>query len=209
MATPYELTKDGLEVQFQSNHLGHFTFTLTLLPLLVRTSKDPNTSVRISNVSSYGHTMAPKDVNFDSIESVNREFSPMGRYGQVYISTYQLVFLDVNNILILQSKLANILFAKELARRLKDERIFTSASHPGAVRTGKSYIPGPFCPSNSDDPSEELSRGMNKSYPIFRPLLWFLSLFFKTPYQGATTALYTACSADIEKNNWRFVLSSI
>ena len=71
MATPYEFTKDGFEVQFQSNYLGHFTFTYPLIPLLVETSKDPTTSVRIIQVSSGGHNFATgiKDgVHFDSID---------------------------------------------------------------------------------------------------------------------------------------------
>lgn len=54
MATEYHLTNDGIEEQFQTNHLGHFAFTYPLLPTLVQTSKLPDTSVRIVQVSSYG-----------------------------------------------------------------------------------------------------------------------------------------------------------
>jgi len=168
MATPYEITADGFELQFQSNHLGHFAFTIPLLPLLIKTSKDPNTSVRIVQVSSHAHFFATKsqDIKFDTIESVNRDFGPWKRYGQ--------------------SKLANILFAKELSERLKDERIFSNATHPGSVNT-------------------ELNRGIMASYPYLplKPLVWAFGWLIKTPYQGATTPLYAATATEIEEKNWR------
>ncbi|TFK69854.1 NAD(P)-binding protein [Pluteus cervinus] len=117
MATPFELTQDGFEVQFQTNHLGHFAFTLPLLPTIIETAKDPSNSVRIVQVSSYGHDIfSSNDIKFDSIESVNRDLgSPLKRYGQ--------------------SKLANILFSTELSRRLAEHRIWCSAIHPGAVQS--------------------------------------------------------------------------
>lgn len=170
MATPYELTKDGFEVQFQSNYLGHFAFTYPLIPLLVETSKDPNTSVRVVQVSSGGHNFATgiKDgVHFDTIDSVNRSFdSPWKRYGQ--------------------SKLANVLFAKELQRRLDEQgaRVFSVSLHPGNIHT-------------------ELNRGTARTYPWARPLFAILNWFLLTPYKGAITPLYAATSPDIEKNNWK------
>ena len=97
MATPYELSKDGVELQFQTNHLGHFAFTIPLLPLLLKTSKEPGTSVRIVNLTSLGHNFAPSlkaGLAFDTVESVNKITGPWQRYGQ--------------------SKLANILFSKQL-----------------------------------------------------------------------------------------------
>jgi len=116
MANPYELSNDGFEIQFQSNYLGHFTFTYPLIPLLIETSKDPSTSVRIVQVSSGGHNFAKANVSFKSdvpySETVNREFgTPWARYSQ--------------------SKLAN----KELSRRLVEHRIFSSALHPGDINT--------------------------------------------------------------------------
>ncbi|TDL15958.1 short chain dehydrogenase [Rickenella mellea] len=165
MATPFELTTDGFDVQFQSNYLGHFAFTIPLLPVLIQTSKDPTTSVRIVQVSSMGHKFADGNVKFDSIESVNRDFgSPWKRYGQ--------------------SKLANILFAKELARRLENERIFSSSLHPGNIKT-------------------ELVRGPAQSYPLLKPLMSLMNFALLTPYKGAITPLYAATSPDVESNNWR------
>lgn len=113
MAWPYEL-KNGIEVQF-SNHTGHFALTKHLLPLLVKTSKQPGSSVRIVNVSSMAHKFSPKP-DFSSLEAVNREMrSTWERYGQ--------------------SKLANILFSIALQDRLKDEKIYVNSLHPGNINT--------------------------------------------------------------------------
>jgi len=168
MATPFELTKDGFDVQFQSNYLGHFAFTHPLIPILIETSKLPNTSVRIVQVSSGGHNFANKiegGVKFDSIESVNRDFgSPWKRYGQ--------------------SKLANILFAKALAKRLAEYRIWSNALHPGNINT-------------------ELNRGTAKSYPWAKWLIPVFNLLLVTPYKGAITPLYCATAEEIEKKDYR------
>ncbi|GAA5975765.1 hypothetical protein JCM10908_005274 [Rhodotorula pacifica] len=113
MAWPYEL-KNGIEVQF-ANHTGHFALTKHLLPLLIKTSKQPGASVRIVNVSSMAHKFSPKP-DFSSLEAVNRELkSTWERYGQ--------------------SKLANILFSVALQDRLKDEKIYVNSLHPGNIAT--------------------------------------------------------------------------
>lgn len=89
--------------------------------------------------------------------------------------------------LIYQSKLANVLFAKELARRLSGERIFSNSINPGFVNS-------------------EISRGSVKSYPCARPIINCINGFFATTtYQGATTPLYAATATEIEENNWRYV----
>ncbi|KZS88813.1 NAD(P)-binding protein [Sistotremastrum niveocremeum HHB9708] len=168
MATPYELTKDGVENQFQANFLGHFAFTVPLLPLLIKTSKDPESSVRLVQVSSMGHNFASRasgGIKFDTLDSVNRKYSnAYVRYGQ--------------------SKLANVLFAKALAKRLKDERIFSSALHPGNIRT-------------------ELNRGTLESYPWARPIIAMIEWGLIAPYKGAITPLYAATSPEIESSNLR------
>ena len=114
MATPHELTKDGFDVQFQSNYLGHFTFTHPLIPTLINTAKDSNNAVRVVQVSSYGHNFATgikEGIKFDSIESVNRDFgSPWKRYGQ--------------------SKLAQVMFTIDLAEELKGKGLVVQALHP-------------------------------------------------------------------------------
>jgi len=168
MGWPYELTSDGIEAQFQTNHLGHFAFTIPLLPLLIKTSKDPKSSVRVVNVTSAGHAYAggigKSKVTFDSVEDVNRDVGTWKLYGR--------------------SKLANVLFTKELARKLADERIFVVAAHPGSVDT-------------------EISRGLLTSYRFLSFIKPFSPWILTTPYKGALTPLYCASAPEIEQNNWR------
>ena len=139
MATPFSLTKDGFEIQFQSNFLGHFAFTLPLLPTLVRTSRTSPDGARIVQISSFGHNFAsrigdvvastkdlPKDkqrkgLGFQTKEDVNRNFgSTWKRYGQ--------------------SKICNIFFAREIARRLEGEKVWSNVVHPGNINTGSSFL---------------------------------------------------------------------
>ncbi|XP_054152544.1 retinol dehydrogenase 12-like [Oppia nitens] len=102
-------TKDGFEMTLGINHLGHFLLTMLLLPLLRKSPK-----ARVVNVSSFAHVFG--DIDFDDINSYRKSYVPFDRYAQ--------------------SKLANILFTRELARRLgTDSSINTYAVHPGIVRT--------------------------------------------------------------------------
>lgn len=122
MATPFEISKDGHEAQWQTNYLAHWVFTSHLLPLMFDTSKSlPPGSVRVVNVSSSGHWSAPNGgINFSDTSLPNG--SPMQRYGQ--------------------SKLANVLHVKTLhklygpgspsAKAGKGE-IWAAAVHPGLV----------------------------------------------------------------------------
>lgn len=96
MASPYALTKDGFEVQFQTNYLGHFAFTIPLLPLIVRTSRlqseksSETVGARIVQIFSWAQDYAylvkepvpslggeRKGFAFVSREDVNREFEGM------------------------------------------------------------------------------------------------------------------------------------
>ncbi|KAH9211823.1 hypothetical protein DL95DRAFT_437052 [Leptodontidium sp. 2 PMI_412] len=124
MATPFEMTKDGHEAQWQTNYLAHWVLTEHLLPLMLQTSKTlPQGSVRIVNLTSSGHLGAPKGgINFDDLSL--KESGPWSRYGQ--------------------SKLANVLHTKTLhkkygpgslsSRNGKGE-IWVSCIHPGLVDT--------------------------------------------------------------------------
>jgi len=113
-AVPASTTKEGYELQFGTNHMGHALLTKLLLrPLLLKTAEQHGTA-RVIVLSSSGHTMAPEGgIIFDSLKTNCDSISTWARYGQ--------------------SKLANVLFAKELARRYP---VLTTASvHPGAVST--------------------------------------------------------------------------
>ncbi|KAM7203607.1 putative dehydrogenase [Naviculisporaceae sp. PSN 640] len=125
LATPFEITNDGHEAQWQTNYLAHWLLTTRLLPLMLRTSIDlPAGSVRIVNLTSSGHLTAPKcGIDLDD-PSLRDSGTPWTRYGQ--------------------SKLANILHAKTLHRlygpgspsaRAGEGEIWTTAVHPGPVET--------------------------------------------------------------------------
>jgi len=108
MACPYAETEDGFELQFGSNHLGHFLMTGLLAPAL--TNGAPG---RIVSLSSRGHHQSP--VVFEDIAFKDREYDKWLSYGQ--------------------SKTANILFAVELERRLAGRGIHAYAVHPGVIMT--------------------------------------------------------------------------
>lgn len=124
MATPYEVTKDGFESQWQTNYIAHWVFTSHLLPLMLSTSKSlaPG-SVRIVNLTSSGHQLAPPG-GIVLADTLLADRATLKRYGQ--------------------SKLANILHAKTLnllygpssaSSKAGDGEIWISAVHPGLVDT--------------------------------------------------------------------------
>jgi NAD(P)-dependent dehydrogenase (short-subunit alcohol dehydrogenase family) len=123
MATPFEQTKDGFELQIGTNHLGHFALTAGLLPLL-----ESSTSGRVVTMSSVGHRWGRIDLG--DLNWITRRYSRWPAY--------------------FQSKLANLLFAYELDRRLRaaGSSVLSLASHPGGSRShlgvGYSGIQGAF-----------------------------------------------------------------
>ena len=109
MYTPKATTRDGFELQFGTNHLGHFAFTGLLLDHLL-----PVAGSRIVTVSSIGHRIRA-DIHFDDLQW-ERTYSRVGAYGQ--------------------AKLANLLFTYELQRRLAPRgTTIAVAAHPGGSRT--------------------------------------------------------------------------
>ena len=114
MATPAALTTEGFEVQFASNYLGHAVLLRLLRPLMLRTAAaSANSDVRLVVLSSFGHTMhPPAGIDFDQLKVADAG-TTYQRYGQ--------------------SKLADILLAKAMAKRYP---AITSVSvHPGLVKT--------------------------------------------------------------------------
>jgi NAD(P)-dependent dehydrogenase (short-subunit alcohol dehydrogenase family) len=109
MWTPKSTTADGFELQFGTNHLGHFAFTGLLLDRLL-----PVAGSRIVTVSSVGHRIRA-DIHFDDLQW-ERGYSRVGAYGQ--------------------AKLANLLFTYELQRRLAPRgTTIAAAAHPGGSRS--------------------------------------------------------------------------
>jgi len=109
MYTPKATTKDGFELQFGTNHLGHFALTGLLLDRLL-----PVAGSRVVTVSSIGHRIRA-DIHFDDLQW-ERGYSRVGAYGQ--------------------AKLANLLFTYELQRRLAPRgTAIATAAHPGGSNT--------------------------------------------------------------------------
>jgi len=120
MGPPYTITQNGLELQFDANHMGHFYLTSLLLPLL-----DQDFETRIVNVASLAGKRPEADIFFD-----NLNFD--GNYDQGY------QFMGLTGMLAYcQSKLANILFTVELKDRLAaaGKNIKAIVVHPGAANT--------------------------------------------------------------------------
>jgi NAD(P)-dependent dehydrogenase (short-subunit alcohol dehydrogenase family) len=108
MNTPFEHTMDGYELQFGTNHLGHFLLTNLVVPALIAGAPS-----RVVNLSSGGHRSS--DVLWDDPNFVHQPYDKMTAYGQ--------------------SKTANILFSVELDRRLSDRGVHANAVHPGRINT--------------------------------------------------------------------------
>ena len=108
MASPLVRTAEGWEMQFATNHLGHFALAAGLKPFL----REAN-GARVVSVSSAAHLFS--DIVFDDIHFVNRPYEPWSAYGQ--------------------SKTANVLFAVDATRRWKDYGITVNALMPGSIRT--------------------------------------------------------------------------
>ncbi|MCF4122639.1 SDR family NAD(P)-dependent oxidoreductase [Antribacter sp. KLBMP9083] len=110
MYPPKQTTRDGFELQFGTNHLGHFAFTGLLLDLLL-----PVPGSRVVTVSSLAHRLGGAAIHFDDLQW-DRSYDRAAAYGQ--------------------SKLANLLFAYELQRRLAPQGTTISvAAHPGLANT--------------------------------------------------------------------------
>ena len=108
MYTPFEHTAEGFEMQFGTNHVGHFLLTCLLVPMLLA---DPPS--RVVNLSSGGHMGS--DIVWDDVNFERRDYDKFASYGQ--------------------SKTANILFSVELDRRLGSRGVHAYAVHPGMIST--------------------------------------------------------------------------
>jgi len=142
------LTVDGIESVFATNHLAYFHLTLRLLDRLRASAP-----ARIVNVASEAHRWG--HIDLDDLGNARR-YRAMPVYGQ--------------------SKVANILFTYELARRLAGSGVTVNCLHPGAVATRLGHNNG----------------------AIARALTRVLKPFFRTPAQGAETSIWLATSPEVE-----------
>ena len=159
MNTQRKLSRDGFEEMFAVNYLAHYLLTRMLLPCLERSAP-----ARIVHVASNAHAFC-KGINFDDLSHQER-FSAFTVYGH--------------------SKLANMLFSNELARRLHGSGVSSNALHPGAVATGI---------------------GTNNGI-AGRVLPWLLKPFFRSPEKGGATAVYLASSAQVEGVSGKYFYNS-
>ncbi|MDE2635523.1 MAG: SDR family oxidoreductase [Chloroflexota bacterium] len=157
-------SKDGFEIQFGTNHLGHFLLTELLLDTLKASA--PSRIVCLSSVVHAGRGNQPVTIDFDDIHYDRRPYSAMGAYAQ--------------------SKLANLLHAKELARRLQDTDVTAYSVHPGWIRSnfGADLMPGP------------IRSLMNLALRPFAGLLGIMG-----PFEGAQTTLHCLLDHDAPKHN--------
>jgi NAD(P)-dependent dehydrogenase (short-subunit alcohol dehydrogenase family) len=153
------VTADGLERTFAVNHLAPFLLTNLLLDRLKQTAP-----ARVVTVSSNAQTTGR--IDFNDLQG-ERSYSGGRAYNQ--------------------SKLANVLFSYELARRLQTTSVTANALHPGIVSTS----------FGAEDPA-----GLQRLFvPIVRP-------FMKTPVQGAATSIYLASAPDLEQVTGRYFVNS-
>jgi retinol dehydrogenase-14 len=153
-----QVTVDGLERTFALNHLAPFLLTNLLLERLIA-----GAPARVVTVSSNAQAMGR--IDFDDLQGA-RSYSGARAYNQ--------------------SKLANLLFSYELARRLAGRGVTANALHPGVVRTG----------FGSEDPG----RLQKLVMPVGRLLL-------KSPEKGAETSIHLASSPDVEGVTGRFFVN--
>ncbi len=149
-----QMTEDGLEVTFAVNHLSYFMLTLLLIEQLRASA-----SARVVNVSSVAH--AGHEIDFENLQGEMR-YDRIEAYGR--------------------SKLANLLFTYELARRLEGTRVTANALHPGIVAT---------------------NLGADKGWLRAR-VRNLLKRGMLTPEQGARTSIYLASSPEVEGVSGRY-----
>ena len=149
LVTTKRTTVDGIEETFAINHLGYFLLTHLLLDTLKASAPS-----RIVSVSSEAHRRVP--MRWDDLEFKKTEYSSFAAYGQ--------------------SKLANILFTRELARRLEGTQVTANCLHPGVVATGFGSTDG----------------------GVMSVVMKVASPFLITAEKGARTSIFLASSPDVQ-----------
>ncbi|KAH8818744.1 NAD-P-binding protein [Flagelloscypha sp. PMI_526] len=166
MTPPLEqVTKDGYDQQFGANVLGHYYFTILLLPPLESAALSYPTDVRVVNVSSSAiYSWSKKDIEWNTLKDgpARKKMSLRALYAQ--------------------SKVGNVIFSNEFARRFKDKAIITTALNPGNL-------------------SSDLYRHNS------RFVRWILTKTVLYPVQqGALTSLWAATSAEGRSFNGNYLI---
>ncbi|XP_057952837.1 short-chain dehydrogenase TIC 32, chloroplastic-like isoform X2 [Malania oleifera] len=157
MGIPFTLSKDNIEMQFATNYVGHFLLTNLLLDTMKKTAHESGKEGRIVSLSSYLHRMSYSEgIRFDRINDESG-YKSLAAYGQ--------------------SKLASLLHANELARRLEEDgaEVTANSLHPGIVSTN-----------------------INQSKSLFSGLLHMVGKFAFKNVQQATTTCYLALNPQVK-----------
>ncbi|QRK07354.1 SDR family NAD(P)-dependent oxidoreductase [Archangium violaceum] len=164
MACPFGLTEDGFELQFGTNHLGHFVLVNRIASLL-------RAGARVVSLSSSGHRYA--DVDLDDPHFERTHYEPFVAYGR--------------------SKTANILFAVELDRRLRERGVRTTAVHPGAIKTelGR-HLPDDALSTFVERTNADLAAQGKQPFAL------------KTIPQGAATSVWAGVVAEADEVGGRY-----
>ena len=150
-------TAQGFELAFGVNHLGHFLLTELLLDRLRESARASGSAARIVNVSSDAHYQ-PKTIDFDRLRRPT-SLTGLGEYAV--------------------SKLCNVLFTQELARRLPPEEVGAHALHPGVI-------------------ASDIWRR------VPAPVRFLMKLLMKSPEEGAATSLFCATAPELDGLSGRF-----
>jgi len=160
MTCPLTRTEDGFEMQIGTNHLGHFLLTNLVMPLVKKAAP----GARIVNVSSLAHESGV--MQWDDLNWNTTPYSPIKAYSQ--------------------SKLANVLFTKELARRGEGSGVTVYSLHPGVIAT-------------------DLGRHARDTFgPIGSCMMAVAKPFIRTVESGAQTTIYCAVDEKIAEHNGRY-----
>lgn len=144
----HEITKEGTEFTFAVNHLAPFLLTSLLIDRLKASGNS-----RVVTTSSIAHRGAR--IDFDDLQFQRKRYNGIRAYGQ--------------------SKLANILFTRELARRLEGTSVTANCFHPGGIRTN-----------------------LARDNPWYYRLIWYIAtVFLASPEKGADTGIYLASSPEL------------
>ncbi|KAL6411849.1 putative short-chain dehydrogenase reductase protein [Ilyonectria robusta] len=136
MAHPPSLTRNGYEIQFGTNHVGHALFTKLLLSLLLKTAEnDPNADARVVCLSSASHRQAPVGgILFDQLKTKSDQLKTKSDQLKTKSDQLKTKSEGISEFSRYgQSKLANALFALELARRYPSLKV--ASVHPGSIAT--------------------------------------------------------------------------
>ena len=158
-----QVSTDGFELMFSVNHLGHFLLTDLLLDLLRASAPS-----RVVVLSSEGYKMAPNGLNFDDLQS-ERDFDGFTIYGH--------------------SKLANVYFTTELARRLAGTGVTVNAVHPGYVETELGRPRPEDLKPRKKAGTDEAAQGGGPDLSHLPPPM--------SPEDGAATSLFVACDPSL------------